>query len=50
MTSIRIAIVSLLAAGALLTGGTLVHDNAAASVSHKIVVAGPVLCCELAPR
>lgn len=45
MTSIRIAIASLLAAGALLAGGTVVQHSAAASVSHKIVVAGPIPCC-----
>jgi hypothetical protein len=45
MTSIRIAIASLLAAGTLLAGGTLAMHSAAASVSHQIVVAGPVMCC-----
>ncbi|HKD87926.1 MAG TPA: hypothetical protein VKB62_05295 [Streptosporangiaceae bacterium] len=46
MISIRIAIASLLAAGALLAGGVLAQHNQAASVSHKTVVAGPVLCCD----
>jgi len=46
MISIRIAIASLLAAGALLGGGVLGQHNGAASVSHKIVLAGPVLCCD----
>ena len=45
MTSIRIAIASLLAAGALLAGGALVQHSGAASVSHKIVVAGITPCC-----
>ena len=46
MSSIRIAIASVLAAGAVLAGGALVHHNAAASVSHKVVVAGPTPCCD----
>jgi len=46
MISLRIAIASLLAAGALLGGGVLGQHNGAASVSHKIVLAGPVLCCD----
>jgi hypothetical protein len=46
MTSIRIAIASLLAAGALLAGGALAQHDAAASVSHAVVVAGPTPCCE----
>jgi hypothetical protein len=46
MTSIRIAIASLLAAGALLAGGALVQHNAAASVSQKVVVALPEPCCD----
>jgi hypothetical protein len=46
MTSIRIAIASLLAAGTLLAGGALAHHDGAASVSHKIVVASPEPCCE----
>jgi hypothetical protein len=45
MNIIRIAIASLLAAGTLLAGGAVVQHNAAASVSHKTVVAGPVPCC-----
>jgi hypothetical protein len=45
MTSIRIAIASLVAAGALLAGGALAQHNAGASVSHTVVVAGPVACC-----
>ena len=46
MTSIRIALASLLAAGALFTGGALGYHNAAASVSHKVVVAMPEPCCD----
>jgi hypothetical protein len=46
MTSIRIAVASLLAAGALLAGGALVQHNATASVGHTVVVAGITPCCE----
>jgi hypothetical protein len=46
MTSIRVAIASLLAAAAMLAGGALVQHKAEASVSHKVVVAGPITCCE----
>jgi hypothetical protein len=46
MTSIRIAIASLLAAGALLAGGALAQHNAPVSASHSVVVAGPTPCCE----
>ena len=49
MTSIRIAIASLLAAGALLAGGALVQHSAGASVGHGVVVAGPTPCCEDVP-
>jgi hypothetical protein len=45
MTSIRIAIASLLAAGTLLAGGAVAQHAAAARASHQTVVAGPVLCC-----
>jgi hypothetical protein len=48
MTSIRIAIATLLAVGALLAGGAAVQHNASAATSHQTVVAsgGPVLCCD----
>jgi hypothetical protein len=46
MISIRIVIASLLAAGAVLAGGALAQHNAGASVSHTVVVAGPLPCCE----
>jgi hypothetical protein len=46
MTSIRVAVASLLAAGALLAGGALVQHNAGTSISRTIVVAGPTPCCE----
>jgi hypothetical protein len=46
MTSIRIAIACLLSAGALLAGGALPQHNARPSVSHTVVVAGPIPCCE----
>jgi hypothetical protein len=45
MTSIRIGVASLLAAAAMLAGGALVQHKAAPSVSHKVVVAGPITCC-----
>jgi len=46
MTSIRIAIASILAAGALLAGGALAQHSAGTIVSHAVVVAGPTPCCE----
>jgi len=46
MTTVRIAIASLLAAGALLAGGAVAQHSASASISHKTVVAGPVECCQ----
>jgi hypothetical protein len=46
MTSIRIAIASLLAAGTLLAGGAIAQHHDAASVSHAIVAAGPEPCCD----
>jgi hypothetical protein len=46
MTSIRIVLASLLAAGTVLAGGALAQHSGAASVSHKIIVASPVPCCE----
>jgi hypothetical protein len=45
MTSIRIAIASLLAAGAVLAGGAVAHNDAAVSAGHRIVVADPIPCC-----
>ena len=45
MTSIRIAVASLLAAAAMLAGGALVQHNAAVSAGHKIVVADPIPGC-----
>jgi hypothetical protein len=48
MTSIRIAVASLLAAGALLAGGALAQHNAGTSASRAIVVAGLTPCCEAA--
>jgi hypothetical protein len=46
MTSIRIALASLIAAGALLAGGALAqHAAGAASVSRTVVVAGVGPCC-----
>lgn len=46
MTSIRIAIASLLAAVAVVAGGALAHHDAAPSASHKVVVAGEIECCD----
>jgi type IV secretory pathway VirB2 component (pilin) len=46
MTSIRLAIASLLAAGAVLAGAAGVQHSAAASASHKTVVAGIIDCCD----
>jgi hypothetical protein len=43
--AIRIAIASLLTAGALLAGGAVAQHTASASISHKTVLAGPVGCC-----
>jgi hypothetical protein len=48
MNIIRIAIASLLAAGTMLAGGAVAQHSAAASISHKTVVASPVLCCDVA--
>ena len=45
MTSIRIAIASLLAAGTLLAGGAIVQHSASAGISHRTVVASPIPCC-----
>lgn len=50
MTSIRIAIASLLTAGVLFGGGAILQHSAAASISHKSVVAGPIECCDTALR
>jgi hypothetical protein len=46
MTSIRIALASILAAGALLAGGALAQHSAVAGVHHPVVMAGPEPCCE----
>jgi hypothetical protein len=46
MTSIRIAVASLLAAAAIVAGGALVQHTAAVSASHRTVVADPILCCD----
>jgi hypothetical protein len=46
MISIRIAVASLLAAGALLAGGALAQHISGVGVSHAVVVAGPIGCCE----
>jgi hypothetical protein len=46
MTSIRIAVASLLAAAAMFAGGALVQHNAVVSASHRTVVADPIPCCE----
>jgi len=40
----RIVIASVFAAGSLLAGGAIA-EHGAASISHKTVVAGPVMCC-----
>lgn len=48
MTSIRIAVASLLTAAAMFAGGALVQHNAAVSASHRTVVADPILCCDVA--
>jgi hypothetical protein len=45
MTAIRIALASLLAAGALLAGGAAAQHSDTTSIGQKIVVAGPVPCC-----
>jgi hypothetical protein len=45
MTSIRIAIASLIA-GALLAGGVVAQHHPAVTASHKIVVADPIPCCD----
>jgi hypothetical protein len=41
----RIVIASLFAAGSLLAGGAIV-EHGAASISHRTVIAGPILCCD----
>jgi hypothetical protein len=46
MTTVRVAIASLLAAGALLAGGAVAQHSAAASISHKIALASPEPCCD----
>lgn len=46
MTSIRITIASLLAAGTLLAGGAVLQHNISVTMSHRTVVASPVLCCD----
>ena len=45
MTSIRIAVASLLAVAAMFAGGALVQHSAPAGASHKTVVADPIPCC-----
>lgn len=45
MTSVRIAIASLLAAGALIAGGAVAQHSPSASMSHRTVLAGPAPCC-----
>lgn len=47
MNIVRIVIASLFAAASLLAAGAMA-DHSAASLSHKTVVAGPVLCCDVA--
>ena len=44
MISIRIAIASLLTAGALAAGGLVAQHEATAATTHH-AVAGPVRCC-----
>ena len=47
MTSIRIAIASVLAAAAMFTGAAIAHHDARpAGYSQRTVVASPVLCCD----
>lgn len=41
----RIVIASLFAAGSLLAGAAIAQHDAA-SISHKTVVADPILCCD----
>jgi hypothetical protein len=43
--TVRIAVASLLAAGALLAGGAAAQHASSATISHKIVVAGADPCC-----
>jgi hypothetical protein len=43
--TVRIAVASLLAAGALLAGGAVAQHSTSATISHKIVLAGPEPCC-----
>jgi hypothetical protein len=45
MTSIRVTIASLLAAGTLLAGGAIIQHNVSVTMSHQTVVASPVPCC-----
>ena len=47
MNVARIVIASLFAAALLLAAGASA-EHSAPSVSHKTVVAGPVLCCDVA--
>jgi hypothetical protein len=44
--AIRILIASLLAAGSLLAGGAVAQHSASATISHKVVLAGPEPCCD----
>ena len=47
MTSIRIAIASVSAAAAIITGAAIAHHDARpAGDSQRTVVASPVLCCD----
>jgi hypothetical protein len=45
MTSIRIAVASLLAVAAMLAGGALGQHSAPAGAHHRIDVADPIPCC-----
>jgi hypothetical protein len=47
MNIARIVIASLFAAASLLTAGAMA-EHSAASMSHKTVIASPVLCCDAA--
>jgi hypothetical protein len=44
--SIRIALASLIAAAALLAGGSVAQHYVRATVSHRVVVANPEPCCD----
>lgn len=44
--TVRLAIASVLAAGALLAGGAVAQHSASASIGHKIVLASPEPCCD----